>query len=127
MAPPIAAKNIKAHRPWGTFATLTIGKRFYVKHIDIKPGASISLQKHMHRAEHWVVVAGTAEIRKANNVFVLKENQSAYIEVGEIHRLKNIGKIPLEIVEVQTGSYLGGDDIIRLEDHYGRTKSDSTL
>jgi mannose-1-phosphate guanylyltransferase/mannose-6-phosphate isomerase len=117
---PVATKNLKVYRPWGRFETLTIGPRFHVKHIYVNPGASLSLQKHLHRAEHWVIVSGTAEVQKGEDVFILSENQSNYIPIGEVHRLKNIGKIPLELIEVQTGSYLGEDDIIRLEDHYGR-------
>jgi mannose-1-phosphate guanylyltransferase/mannose-6-phosphate isomerase len=95
--------------------------RFKVKRIQVNPGASLSLQKHHHRAEHWVVVKGTAEITKADQVILLTENQSTYIPLGEIHRLANPGTTPLEIIEVQSGSYLGEDDIVRLEDTYGRT------
>jgi mannose-1-phosphate guanylyltransferase/mannose-6-phosphate isomerase len=99
------------------------GDRFQVKRIGVKPGASLSLQKHHHRAEHWIVVAGTAEVTRGDEVFLLSENQSTYIPIGEVHRLKNPGKVYLEMIEVQSGSYLGEDDIVRLEDTYGRTSS----
>jgi mannose-1-phosphate guanylyltransferase/mannose-6-phosphate isomerase len=113
----------KVHRPWGWYDIVDEGARFKVKRIQVKPGASLSLQKHHHRAEHWVVVKGTAEITNGDKVLLLTENQSTYIPLGEVHRLANPGAIPLEIIEVQSGSYLGGDDIIRFEDHYGRTQS----
>ena len=102
---------------------MDIGHRFQVKRIGVKPGASLSLQKHHHRAEHWVVVRGTAEVTCGEDVFLLSENQSTYIPVGEIHRLKNPGKIPLEMIEVQSGTYLGEDDIVRLDDTYGRVEA----
>jgi len=110
----------KVHRPWGWYDSVDEGERFKVKRIQVNPGASLSLQKHHHRAEHWVVVKGTAEITNGDQVLVLTENQSTYIPVGEIHRLANPGSIPLEIIEVQSGSYLGEDDIVRFEDSYGR-------
>jgi mannose-1-phosphate guanylyltransferase/mannose-6-phosphate isomerase len=110
----------KVHRPWGWYDTIDEGGRFKVKRIQVKPGASLSLQKHHHRAEHWIVVKGTAEITNGDKVILLTENQSTYIPLGEVHRLANPGTIPLEIIEVQSGSYLGEDDIVRLEDHYGR-------
>jgi len=110
----------KVHRPWGWYDSIDEGGRFKVKRIQVKPGASLSLQKHHHRAEHWIVVTGTAEITNGDKVFTLTENQSTYIPQGEIHRLGNPGSIPLEIVEVQSGSYLGEDDIVRFEDTYGR-------
>jgi mannose-1-phosphate guanylyltransferase / mannose-6-phosphate isomerase len=110
----------KVHRPWGWYDSIDEGGRFKVKRIQVKAGASLSLQKHHHRAEHWVVVAGTAEITNGNRVLTLTENQSTYIPLGEVHRLANPGTIPLEIIEVQSGSYLGEDDIIRFEDQYGR-------
>jgi mannose-1-phosphate guanylyltransferase / mannose-6-phosphate isomerase len=110
----------KVHRPWGWYDSIDEGGRFKVKRIKVKPGASLSLQKHHHRAEHWIVVIGTAEITNGEKVLTLTENQSTYIPLGEVHRLKNPGAIPLEIIEVQSGSYLGEDDIVRLEDHYGR-------
>jgi mannose-1-phosphate guanylyltransferase/mannose-6-phosphate isomerase len=111
----------KVHRPWGWYDSIDEGGRFKVKRIQVKPKASLSLQKHHHRAEHWIVVTGTAEITNGDKVILLTENQSTYIPLGEIHRLKNPGSIPLEIIEVQSGSYLGEDDIIRFEDTYGRT------
>ncbi len=113
----------KVHRPWGWYDSIDEGGRFKVKRIQVKPGASLSLQKHHHRAEHWVVVSGTAEITNGEKVLLLTENQSTYIPLGEVHRLANPGSIPLEIIEVQSGSYLGEDDIIRFEDTYGRAQS----
>ena len=110
----------KVHRPWGWYDSIDEGGRFKVKRIQVKPKASLSLQKHNHRAEHWIVVKGTAEITNGDKVFVLTENQSTYIPLGEVHRLSNPGTIPLEIIEVQSGSYLGEDDIVRFEDTYGR-------
>ncbi len=110
----------KVHRPWGWYDSIDEGGRFKVKRIQVKPGASLSLQKHHHRAEHWIVVKGTAEITNGGKVLLLTENQSTYIPLGEIHRLANPGIIPLEIIEVQTGSYLDEDDILRIEDSYGR-------
>jgi mannose-1-phosphate guanylyltransferase / mannose-6-phosphate isomerase len=112
----------KVHRPWGWYDSIDDGTRFKVKRIQVKPGASLSLQKHHHRAEHWIVVKGTAEITNGDKTILLTENQSTYIPLGTIHRLANPGAIPLEIIEVQSGSYLGEDDIVRFEDHYGRTK-----
>lgn len=113
----------KVHRPWGWYDSIDESGRFKVKRIQVKPGASLSLQKHHHRAEHWIVVKGTAEITNGEKVLLLTENQSTYIPLGEVHRLANPGSIPLEIIEVQSGSYLGEDDIVRFEDHYGRTNS----
>lgn len=110
----------KVHRPWGWYDSIDEGEGFKVKRIQVKPGACLSLQKHHYRAEHWVVVSGTAEITCGNKNFLLTENQSTYIPLGEVHRLTNPGTTPLEIIEVQSGSYLGEDDIIRFEDHYGR-------
>jgi mannose-1-phosphate guanylyltransferase / mannose-6-phosphate isomerase len=110
----------KVHRPWGWYDSIDEGGRFKVKRIQVKPGASLSLQKHHHRAEHWIVVTGTAEITNGDKVLTLTENQSTYIPLGEVHRLANPGSIPLEIIEVQSGSYLGEDDIVRFEDTYGR-------
>jgi mannose-1-phosphate guanylyltransferase/mannose-6-phosphate isomerase len=100
-----------------------MGGRFQVKHISVKPGATLSLQMHHHRAEHWIVVSGTAEVTCDDKVFLLTENQSTYIPMTSVHRLSNPGKIPLEIIEVQSGSYLGEDDIERLEDIYGRSQA----
>lgn len=113
----------KVHRPWGWYDSIDDGGRFKVKRIQVKPKASLSLQKHHHRAEHWVVVIGTAEITKGDKVVTLTENQSTYIPLGEVHRLANPGRIPLEIIEVQSGSYLDEDDIVRFEDTYGRAQS----
>jgi mannose-1-phosphate guanylyltransferase/mannose-6-phosphate isomerase len=110
----------KVHRPWGWYDSIDEGGRFKVKRIQVKPGASLSLQKHHHRAEHWIVVTGTAEITNGDKVLTLTENQSTYIPLGEVHRLANPGSISLEIIEVQSGSYLGEDDIVRFEDTYGR-------
>lgn len=110
----------KVHRPWGWYDGIDEGGRFKVKRIKVKPGASLSLQKHHHRAEHWIVVSGTAEVTCGDKKILLGENQSTYIPLGEVHRLANPGKVPLEIIEVQSGAYLGEDDIIRFEDTYGR-------
>ncbi|MDN4544646.1 MULTISPECIES: mannose-1-phosphate guanylyltransferase/mannose-6-phosphate isomerase [unclassified Pseudomonas] len=109
------------YRPWGAYDSVDSGTRHQVKHITVKPGAQLSLQMHHHRAEHWVVVSGTAQVTCGDRVFLLTENESTYIPVASVHRLANPGKIPLEIIEVQSGSYLGEDDIERLEDAYGRT------
>ena len=115
-------KNLhrKVSRPWGWYDSVDEGERFKVKRIQVKPGASLSLQMHHHRAEHWIVVKGTAEITNGDKILVLSENQSTYIPQGQTHRLANPGKTPLEIIEVQSGSYLGEDDIVRFEDTYGR-------
>ncbi len=107
-------------RPWGSYDSIENGPRFQVKRLKVKPGAVLSLQLHHHRAEHWIVVSGTARITRGDEVFLLEENQSTYIPIGVKHRIENPGKIPLHIIEVQSGSYLGEDDIVRLEDHYGR-------
>lgn len=121
---PEAGMHRKVGRPWGWYDSIDNGERFQVKRIAVKPGASLSLQKHHHRAEHWIVVRGTAEVTRGDSVFLLTENQSTYIPVGEVHRLRNPGKTMLEMIEVQSGSYLGEDDIVRLEDHYGRVAND---
>ena len=110
----------KVHRPWGWYDSIDHGPRHQVKRILVKPGASLSLQMHHHRAEHWIVVSGTAEVTNGDKVIMLTENQSTYIPLGQTHRLANPGKVPLEIIEVQSGSYLGEDDIVRFEDTYGR-------
>jgi mannose-1-phosphate guanylyltransferase/mannose-6-phosphate isomerase len=110
----------KVYRPWGYYENLDIESRYQVKHITVNPGASLSLQLHYHRSEHWVVVKGTARITRDEETFILTENQSTYISVGVKHRLENPGKLPLEMIEVQSGSYLGEDDIVRYEDAYGR-------
>ena len=114
------ALHRKVHRPWGWYDSIDAGPRFQVKRILVKPGASLSLQMHHHRAEHWIVVSGTAEVTVGDETLLLTENQSTYIPLGQVHRLANPGKVPLEIVEVQSGSYLGEDDIVRFEDTYGR-------
>jgi mannose-1-phosphate guanylyltransferase/mannose-6-phosphate isomerase len=116
-------KNLhrKVARPWGWYDSVDEGERFKVKRIQVKPGASLSLQMHHHRAEHWIVVKGIAEITNGDKVITLSENQSTYIPQGQTHRLANPGKTPLEIIEVQSGSYLGEDDIVRFEDTYGRS------
>jgi mannose-1-phosphate guanylyltransferase/mannose-6-phosphate isomerase len=111
----------KIYRPWGTFESIDNGERFKVKRITVNPGAALSLQMHYHRAEHWVVVRGTARITKGDEEFLLNEDQSTYIPWGTRHRLENPGKIPLELIEVQSGSYLGEDDISRFDDRYGRS------
>ena len=119
---PKALLHRKVHRPWGWYDSIDQGERFQVKRICVKPGASLSLQKHHHRAEHWIVVKGAAEVTKGEEVFLLGENQSTYIPIGEVHRLHNPGVTELEMIEVQSGSYLGEDDIVRFEDTYGRVK-----
>jgi mannose-1-phosphate guanylyltransferase / mannose-6-phosphate isomerase len=107
-------------RPWGSYDRIESGSRFVVNRVRINPGASQSLQLHHHRAEHWVVVSGTARITRGEEVFLLEENQSAFIPTGVTHRIENPGKIALHLIEVQSGSYLGDDDIVRLQDQYGR-------
>ncbi|MFN4351148.1 MAG: mannose-1-phosphate guanylyltransferase/mannose-6-phosphate isomerase [Hylemonella sp.] len=116
-----AVQHRRVARPWGWYDSIDMGERFQVKRIMVKPGASLSLQKHHHRAEHWVVVSGTAEVTNGDKVMVLGENQSTYIPIGQMHRLANRGSVPLEIIEVQSGVYLGEDDIVRFEDNYGRS------
>jgi mannose-1-phosphate guanylyltransferase/mannose-6-phosphate isomerase len=116
----------KVHRPWGWYDSIDEGGRFKVKRIQVNPKASLSLQKHHHRAEHWIVVTGTAEITNGDKVLTLTENQSTYIPLGAVHRLANPGIIPLEIIEVQSGSYLGEDDIVRFEDTYGRAPNSAS-
>ncbi|MEL4181069.1 mannose-1-phosphate guanylyltransferase/mannose-6-phosphate isomerase [Roseateles sp. PN1] len=110
----------KVHRPWGWYDSIDSGDRFQVKRIMVKPGATLSLQMHHHRAEHWIVVSGTAEVTNGDKVMLLGENQSTYIPLGQTHRLANPGKVPLMIIEVQSGAYLGEDDIVRFDDSYGR-------
>ncbi len=107
-------------RPWGSYDSVDAGPRFQVKRLSVKPGAILSLQKHAHRAEHWVVVKGTARITRNDEVFLLEENQSTYIPIGAVHRIENPGTEILQIIEVQSGGYLGEDDIVRLDDNYGR-------
>ena len=118
---PEARLHRKVYRPWGAYDSIDHGVRFQVKHITVKPGAQLSLQKHYHRAEHWIVVRGTALVTNGDREILLSENESTYIPVGEVHRLENPGKVDLELIEVQSGSYLGEDDIVRLEDTYGRS------
>ncbi|MBB2496145.1 mannose-1-phosphate guanylyltransferase/mannose-6-phosphate isomerase [Aquipseudomonas ullengensis] len=118
---PETQSHCAVYRPWGSYDSVDNGTRHQVKHITVKPGAQLSLQMHHHRAEHWIVVSGTAQVTCDDKVFLLTENQSTYIPIASVHRLMNPGKIPLEIIEVQSGSYLGEDDIERLEDVYGRT------
>ncbi|TXR53336.1 mannose-1-phosphate guanylyltransferase/mannose-6-phosphate isomerase [Reinekea thalattae] len=112
--------HTKVHRPWGSYETINLGNRYHVKNIMVKPGEKLSVQKHHHRAEHWIVVSGTASVTIDDSVQMVTENQSVYIPLGAVHALENPGKIPLELIEVQTGAYLGEDDIIRLTDRYGR-------
>ena len=107
-------------RPWGKYDAIDNGARYQVKRITVKPGAKLSTQMHHHRAEHWIVVSGTAKVTNGETTFLLSENESTYIAIGAIHALENPGKVNLELIEVQTGSYLGEDDIVRLEDRYGR-------
>lgn len=115
-----AENHRRVYRPWGTYETVDLAERFQVKRIVVKPGAALSLQKHYHRAEHWIVVKGTALITVGERQITLGEDQSTYIPLGTLHRLENPGRIPLELIEVQTGSYLGEDDIVRVDDRYGR-------
>ncbi len=113
----------KVYRPWGSYEGLVSGERFQVKLITVKPGARLSVQMHHHRAEHWIIVKGTAKVRRGDETMLLTENESTFIPLGTVHSLENPGKIPLELIEVQSGPYLGEDDIVRLEDMYGRVKS----
>jgi mannose-1-phosphate guanylyltransferase/mannose-6-phosphate isomerase len=112
--------HAKVHRPWGFYESIEAADRYQVKHLMVKPGASLSLQMHHHRAEHWVVVRGTARVVLGNKELLLSENESTYIPIGTPHRLENPGKVPLSIIEVQSGCYLGEDDIVRFDDRYGR-------
>ena len=110
----------KVFRPWGWYDSIDAGERFQVKRIVVKPGGTLSLQMHHHRAEHWIVVRGTAKVTRGDETLLLSENQSTFIPLGTTHRLENPGRLPLEMIEVQSGSYLGEDDIVRFEDLYGR-------
>lgn len=110
----------EVYRPWGVYDAIDSGKRYQVKHITVKPGGKLSLQMHHHRAEHWIVVSGTAKVTNGKETYLVTENQSTYIPIGQVHCLENPGVIPLELIEVQSGSYLGEDDIVRYEDKYGR-------
>lgn len=118
-----AVLHRKVYRPWGAYDSIDMAERFQVKRITVKPGAALSLQMHHHRAEHWIVVSGAARVTRGEDVFILAENESTFIPVGTQHRLENPGKLPLELIEVQSGSYLGEDDIVRFEDVYGRSSS----
>ena len=115
-----AVDHRQVQRPWGSYDSIGAGQRFQVKRISVRPGAKLSLQMHHHRAEHWIVVSGTAKVTNGEQEYLLTENQSTYIPLGVVHSLQNPGKIPLELIEVQSGSYLGEDDIVRLQDNYGR-------
>ncbi len=118
---PQATEFPRCYRPWGWYETLALGTRFQVKQIMVKPGGQLSLQSHVHRSEHWVVVAGSAKVTVDDEVQLLGENQSVYIPLGAIHRLENPGKVELHLIEVQSGAYLGEDDIVRYEDVYARS------
>jgi len=122
----LADSHRKVHRPWGWYDSIDTGERFQVKRIVVNPGASLSMQMHHHRAEHWVVVRGTAEVTNGEKIMLLSENESTFIPIGHVHRLSNPGKVPLELIEVQSGSYLGEDDIVRFEDTYGRAERAAT-
>ncbi|MCP5467580.1 MAG: mannose-1-phosphate guanylyltransferase/mannose-6-phosphate isomerase [Sinobacteraceae bacterium] len=117
----------RVYRPWGSYETIDCGPRFQVKRITVRPGAALSLQMHHHRAEHWVVVSGTARVTRGDDVFLLGENESTYIPLGAVHRLENPGALPLELVEVQSGAYLGEDDIVRFDDRYDRAVSSGAV
>ena len=111
----------RVYRPWGYYESIDAGDRFQVKRLMVKPGAALSLQMHHHRAEHWVVVSGTAKVTRGDEVKLVAENESTYIPIGTKHRLENPGKVPLHLIEVQSGGYLGEDDIVRFEDLYQRS------
>jgi mannose-6-phosphate isomerase-like protein (cupin superfamily) len=121
---PQATEFPRFYRPWGWYETLCLGGRFQVKRIMVKPGGVLSLQSHVHRSEHWVVVAGTAKVTVSDDVKLLSENQSVYIPLGAVHRMENPGKVDMVLIEVQTGTYLGEDDIERYEDIYARSSKD---
>jgi mannose-1-phosphate guanylyltransferase/mannose-6-phosphate isomerase len=121
VAPNITEDHVKVHRPWGSYQSVDMGERYQVKRIVVKPGGRLSLQKHHHRSEHWIVVRGAARVTVNDLIKTVHENESIYIPIGATHRMENPGKIPLELIEVQTGSYLGEDDIIRIEDDYQRS------
>ena len=120
LAPQVTEEHLRVHRPWGAYQSIDRGERHQVKRIIVKAGDRLSLQKHHHRSEHWIVVRGTARVTVDDVVKIVHENESIYIPIGAVHRLENPGKIPLELIEVQTGSYLGDDDILRIEDDYRR-------
>lgn len=113
----------RSERPWGHFESLALGERFQVKRIVVTPGGRLSLQSHVHRSEHWIVVEGTATVTVDDRVELLSENQSIYVPLGAVHRLENFGKVPLTLIEVQSGPYLGEDDIVRYEDIYDRAEA----
>ena len=115
------AQGCIVHRPWGTYQDIDTGERFRVKRITVNPGGKLSLQFHYHRAEHWIVVSGTARVTRGEKVEIVTENQSVFIEIAQNHRLENPGRVPLVLIEVQTGTYVGEDDIVRIEDIYQRT------
>ncbi|HET6197827.1 MAG TPA: cupin domain-containing protein, partial [Acetobacteraceae bacterium] len=119
-----AVAHNRLYRPWGFFEGLIQGDRFQVKRLVVTPGRKLSLQKHYHRAEHWVVVNGTALVTRDNETMLVRENESVYLPLGCVHRLENPGKIPLALIEVQSGAYLGEDDIVRLDDDYNRPSTD---
>jgi mannose-1-phosphate guanylyltransferase/mannose-6-phosphate isomerase len=119
----VATQHRRVARPWGEYDAIDSGDRFQVKRISVKPGEQLSLQMHHHRAEHWIVVRGTARVTRGDETFLVSENESTYIPLGTVHRLENPGRVPLEMIEVQSGSYLGEDDIVRFEDTYGRVIS----
>ena len=121
VAPTVTEEHLKVHRPWGSYQSIDQGPRFQVKRIVVKQGGRLSLQMHHHRAEHWIVVQGTARVTIGDETRTVHENESTYIPIGAKHRLENPGKIDLELIEVQTGSYLGEDDIVRIEDDYRRS------
>jgi mannose-1-phosphate guanylyltransferase/mannose-6-phosphate isomerase len=121
VAPAVTEEHLKVHRPWGSYQAIDSGPRFQVKRIVVKQGGRLSLQMHHHRAEHWIVVRGTARVTIGDETKTVHENESIYIPIGAKHRLENPGKIDLELIEVQTGSYLGEDDIVRIEDDYRRS------
>jgi mannose-1-phosphate guanylyltransferase len=112
----------EVYRPWGKYDAIDNGERFQVKHISVAPGAKLSVQMHHHRAEHWIVESGTAKVTNGDKTYLVSENESTYIPIGQLHALENPGLIPLELIEVQSGSYLGEDDIVRFEDRYGRAE-----
>jgi mannose-1-phosphate guanylyltransferase / mannose-6-phosphate isomerase len=120
VAPALTRDHLKVYRPWGSYHSVDVGDRFQVKRIVVKQGGRLSLQLHHHRAEHWIVVRGTARVTIGDEIKFVYENESIYVPSGAQHRLENPGKIDLELIEVQTGSYLGEDDIVRLEDDYHR-------
>ena len=124
---PEGEAHRRIYRPWGHYDGVVEGERRQVKRIEVKPGACLSLQMHHHRAEHWVVVRGTAVVEKDGESILLGENQSTYIPLGSRHRLSNPGKIPVELIEVQSGPYLGEDDIVRFQDNYGRSEATAAV